>query len=170
MRNRHLSQARPSGPLLRRVGGLSRTRLRDLIEKAFGARLARDYFRFRRREANPIDGVLLDPDYRGVAILRRVGRMRYLDKFAVRRIAQGEGLGHDLWEEIARSSEVLLAKPSVNPINWYAKRATGMHRLPEWIVWWNGLTAREIRGVVEFARNFPVSVLARRNAGDTVET
>lgn len=134
----------------RNLSQVSRSRLRDLIENAFGAPLVRDYF---RRKTPPVAGVVLDPDYRGAAIVCRVGRLHYLDKFAVRRIAQGEGLGYDLWRETVRRFPRLFwrSRPD-NPVNaWYAKHAQGCHRGKDWIVWWHGLAPSEIRRALTFA-------------------
>ena len=56
---------------------VNRDRLRRLIETSFGRRLARGYFKI------PVRSIFLDREYRGVAVVRPLGRFTYLDKFAV---------------------------------------------------------------------------------------
>ena len=72
----------------------------------------------------------------------------YLSKFAVERTAQGEGIGGDLWSVIVRDypSVFWRARPD-NPITpWYAKQCDGLHRFPEWHVFWKGLPPERVRG------------------------
>src|SRR3546814_8592929 len=67
--------------------------LRELIESAFGRRLAGDYF-----ERTPLLRAYVSEHYRTAVILTDVDGVPYLDKFAVLDDAQGEGLGRAVWQ------------------------------------------------------------------------
>src|SRR5690606_30815318 len=68
-------------------------RLRQLVESAFGRRLAADYF-----ERTALHRAYVSENYRAAVILTREEEGIYLDKFAVLDDAQGEGLGRAVWE------------------------------------------------------------------------
>lgn len=135
------------------LSGLSRRRIRMLIERSFGKRLQRDYFNNRFHRACPILTVIVDPDYKGVAIVRSMEGLAYLDKFAVRPDARGEGIAVDLWTILAeRHPEFFWRSRPENPINaWYFEKADGMMKFPEWFVWWKGLSTRDAHRAVKLA-------------------
>jgi acetylglutamate synthase len=56
-------------------------------------------------------------------------------------VAQGEGLGHDLWQALIREHRTVVWRATPhNPIgSWYVKQCDGMMRLPRWHVYWRGL-------------------------------
>jgi len=122
-------------------------RLRHLIEQAFG-RTTRDELFLRR----PLR-MYLEADYRGVALLEPGRGAPFLSKFAVLPIAQGEGVGQDLWWAMARETPALYlrARPT-NPISaWYATVCDGMHRASEWNVYWKGISPSVIPSLIEDA-------------------
>src|SRR3546814_13694296 len=67
-------------------------RLRELIESAFGRRLAGDYF-----ERPPLLRAYVSEHYRTAVILTDVDGVPYLDQFAVLADAKGAGLGRAGW-------------------------------------------------------------------------
>ena len=95
-------------------------RLRALLESSFGRPLRQDFF-----EEPPLS-VYIEESYRGAAILVPADPVPYLTKFAVDRVAQGEGMGRDLWEALVRDHPALYWRSRVeNPIqSWYAPRAS----------------------------------------------
>jgi acetylglutamate kinase len=140
--------------------GLSRTRLRALIERSFGKKLSRRYFTPRHEKTAPIRTVIVDPDYKGLAIIRGARGLDYLDKFAVRPEARGEGIAADLWTMILRNHPRFFwrSRPD-NPINgWYFERATGVLKTDEWWIWWLGLTDREALRAARLAVEMPVTL------------
>ena len=92
-----------------------------------------------------------------MAILEPSRFAPYLSKFAVEPVAQGEGIGQDLWQAIVRrhASLVWRSRPS-NPIgSWYVNLCHGMLRLADWHVFWRGLNAGQIASAVAEARSRP---------------
>ncbi len=78
--------------------------------------------------------------YRGVAIIEKGEQAAFLSKFAVMKVAQGEGLGQALWWEVQKDYPALYWRArSNNSINaWYTAVADGFQRVGEWIVFWKG--------------------------------
>jgi acetylglutamate synthase len=92
-----------------------------------------------------------------VAILEPSPVAPYLSKFAVEPVAQGEGIGQDLWQAITRQYRSLVwrSRPA-NPIrSWYANVCHGMLRLADWHVFWRGLEPEQVAGAVVEARSRP---------------
>lgn len=111
-------------------------RLRALLECGFGGRLHPDYF-FNRS----VEKIYIAHEYSAAAIITTEAGMPYLDKFAVTVEAQGAGLGSSLWNRVRRDMPRLFwrARPD-NPVNsWYIQQAEGVHRAPDWIVFWYGI-------------------------------
>ena len=133
----------------------STPRLRGLIESSFGRKLVNGFF------AKPPHAVILEENYRGAAVLRKVQSMYYLDKFAVREGAQGEGIGSDLWEVIEKDYPKVFwrARPE-NPVNlWYFKHCDGVRKFEKWFVYWMGLNERQIKEAIAYALEQPESLL-----------
>jgi len=130
-------------------------RLRELLDQAFG-RKVRDEFFARRPQR-----IYLESEYRGVALLEPGRGAAFLSKFAVLPLAQGEGVGQDLWWAMAKETPAfyLRARPN-NPIgNWYATVCDGMHRTKDWNVYWKGIGATAIAGIIEDAISRPQDFL-----------
>jgi acetylglutamate kinase len=146
---RELFTEKGSGTFIKRGGnikthagynGIDRARLKRLIEKSFGKILRSDYF------DKPVDCIFMDHKYRGVAILRRVGNVYYLDKFCVREETQGEGIASDLWCNIdKRDMKIFWRSKPDNPINaWYFRKAAGVLKFSNWYLFWLNLDDQEI--------------------------
>ncbi|MBI5368284.1 MAG: acetylglutamate kinase [Planctomycetes bacterium] len=132
---------------LRSYDDVNLTRLKNLVESSFHKKLARGYFR------KPLRWLFLEENYKGAAFVRRVGGKYYLDKFAVRREAQGEGVGSDLWDVMLQRCKKLFwrARPD-NPINgWYFAEAHGVRKFAKWYVFWINLSDGEIRRAIRYA-------------------
>ncbi len=131
---------------------LDHERLRALIESAFG-RLLNDGVLKREEER-----IFVEENYLGAAVLSRTPVGIYLNKFAVNRQAQGEGIGGDLWSVMTRDypSFFWRARPT-NPINsWYLKNCDGVARLTDWHVYWRGLRVEQIEPAIRHALAAPV--------------
>jgi hypothetical protein len=126
-------------------------RLRTLVETSFGRSLAPDFF-----ERAP-HAVYLDEQYRGAAILHPGGTVPYLTKFAVLPQAQGEGMGYDLWQALARDhARFFWRTRHDNPIlGWYLGVCDGMARTPSWCVLWRGVETVRIPDVIAEAEARP---------------
>lgn len=139
---------------------VDRTRLGELIASSFGRPLAAAYFETRV----PLRIYLAD-SYRATAILttEQVEHhdIAYLDKFAVTGEAQGEGIGASLWQRMRGDTPALFWRSrATNPVNsWYMRKADGMHKSGDWIVFWAGTTEfSQIRACVEKALALPASL------------
>ena len=131
--------------------------LRSLIEGCFGRALSATYF----ADKTPI-AVYIAGAHRAVAIVTREQGMPYLDKFAVTKAAQGEGVGASLWATMRRDFPTLLWRSRrENPINpWYFKQADGAVRGEEWVVFWSGdVDLHAMPARVEHVRALPPSLV-----------
>ena len=130
---------------------LDTERLRRLLQASFGRALDDNFF-----ERTPL-AVYVEAEYRGAAVVAHGSPVPYLSKFAVEPEAQGEGMGRDLWQAIARDYPALYWRGRAdNPIaSWYASVCDGMMRLPEWNVYWRGIETQQIPDVIEAARAYP---------------
>jgi acetylglutamate kinase len=134
---------------------LDRARLRALIESAFG-RVLKDGVLERE-----VERIFVEENYLGAALLSQTRVGTYLNKFAVDRQAQGEGIGGDLWSVMIRDYPTFhwRARPT-NPISaWYLKHADGVARFPDWHVYWRGLTVDQIEPAIRHALAAPVDFL-----------
>lgn len=117
---------------------LDPARLRELIESAFGRRLAPDYFARTR-----LLRAYVSENYRAAVILIEDGGYTYLDKFAVLDDAQGEGLGRAVWQVMREETpSVFWRSRHGNPVNhFYYAESDGCFKLPQWKVFWCGLAS-----------------------------
>lgn len=146
---RELFTDKGSGTFIKRGGtikvhrgydGIDRIRLKQLIEKSFGKTLKADYF------DKPVERIFIDNKYRGIAIVRKVSDIYYLDKFCVRKETQGEGIASDLWHHIVKMNVKIFwrSKPD-NPINaWYFRKACGVLKFSDWYLFWMNLEDQDI--------------------------
>ena len=113
-------------------------RLRDLIERSFGRRLAADYF-----ERTTLLRAYVSENYRAAVILTDGDGMVYLDKFAVLDDAQGEGLGRAVWNVMREETPQLFWRSRHNnPINiFYYAESDGCYKQEKWKVFWYGIDA-----------------------------
>lgn len=113
---------------------LDQNRLAQLLESSFKRSLIPDFF-----ESAPT-GIYLEEGYRGAAIVQPGQRGAFLTKFAVDPLAQGEGIGQDLWRAMLRDEPRLYWRSrSNNPIlSWYQTVCDGFHRDGEWSIFWRG--------------------------------
>lgn len=132
---------------VRSYADANQSKLAELLENAFSRSLLAHFW-----EREPLR-VYFEQDYRGGAFLEPGRGAAFLSKFAVLPIAQGEGLGQDLWWALSRDTPAVYWRARVsNPINaWYRTVCDGMHRADEWIVYWRGVSAECLPGLIEDA-------------------
>ena len=126
---------------------LDRGALRSLLEESFSKRLGPELLR-----RTPLK-IYLERDYRAVAILEEAPVAPFLTKFAVSRVARGEGVARDLWDAMIRDHPSMYwrARPD-NPVeSWYLTLCDGMLRLPEWHVYWKNLDPGSVEDAVHTA-------------------
>jgi hypothetical protein len=127
--------------------GVDLARLEALLTATFSRKLKPSFF-----DRAPT-GVYIEQNYLGAAVVSAGERATYLTKFVVDRLAQGLGIGRDLWEAVTRDHERLFwrARPQ-NPITqWYQSQCDGMVRTPDWNVYWRGVEHEHIPGLIREA-------------------
>jgi acetylglutamate synthase len=127
-----------------RLEQVDRPRLLGLLEASFGKMLHDEAF------LDNVSNSYLEKDYRGAVLLEEHSAGLYLSKFAVGREARGEGVAMELWREVCRNHEALFWRSNVsNPFNsWYRNQADGYHIAGKWQVFWRGVSAEEISGII----------------------
>jgi len=131
--------------------GLDKARLQQLLESTFDRSLAPDFW------DRPVLGIYLEHDYRGVAIVHPSPLAPFLTKFAVGRLAQGEGIGRDLWAAMTRDHPRLYWRAKRNnPVTgWYTNHSHGMAKTENWTVFWRGLGNQDIPAAIDHACALP---------------
>ncbi len=140
---------KPGSPIARLSGyaEADRESLARLIASSFGAELDPGFF-----SREPL-ALFVEQAYRAVAIVEATGPAPYLSKFAVEPMAQGEGIGRDLWQALSREFPRMFWRTRAsNPIStWYTAVSDGMQRVADWHVFWRGIEPRSIPELVDFA-------------------
>jgi acetylglutamate kinase len=153
---RELFTVRGAGTLIKRGSDIRRldsyevadvARLGALFEASFSAPLRPEFF-----EKPPL-AVYVEQDYRAAAVVHATDVGAYLSKFAVDPLAQGEGMGRDVWQAITRDfSSLFWRTRATNPISaWYANVCDGLVRLTRWHVFWRGIGPVHIPEVIAHA-------------------
>lgn len=122
-------------------------RLEALLTATFGRALKASFF------DRATIGVYVEQSYLGAAVVSAGRGATFLTKFVVDRLAQGLGIGRDLWEAVTRDHQRLFwrARPQ-NPITqWYQSQCHGMVRTEHWNVYWRGVSHQNIPSVIEEA-------------------
>jgi acetylglutamate kinase len=153
---RELFTVKGAGTLVKRGSAIERhdsystvdvPRLRALLESSFGRALDPAFF------DRPPLAVYVEENYRGAAIVASAPIAPYLTKFAVDRVAQGEGIARDLWDSLTRDHTSMFWRARVgNPIvTWYVGLCDGMMRVGDWTVYFRGIGPSEVPRVVDDA-------------------
>lgn len=118
-------------------GELDWDRLETLIALSFGRPPVQGY-----KDTLEFDRVILTEQYRAAAIVGRIDKRLYLDKFAVLEEARGEGLARAVWQQLTDYAPNLYWRSkSDNPINqFYFSECDGALRKGRWTVFWRGET------------------------------
>lgn len=122
-------------------------RLKALLEVTFRRPLKDSFFQ------RPPSRIYVEQDYRGAAIIEQGRSGPYLTKFVVDRLAQGLGMGRDLWEAVTHDHASIYwrARPD-NPIaEWYNGQCDGLIRTGRWIVYYRGMAPERVPELVEDA-------------------
>ncbi|WP_051924274.1 acetylglutamate kinase [Arenimonas donghaensis] len=111
-------------------------RLRRLVERGFGRKLAPDYF-----ETTKLLKAYVSEHYRAALLITDEDGLPHLDKFAVSDDAQGEGLGRAAWQVMRDDTPALFWRAREgNPVNdFYFAEADGCLKGETWNVFWYGL-------------------------------
>lgn len=129
--------------------GLNRDRIKKLVWKSFGRRLLDWYFEL------PTDSIIIERLYKGMAVVRLVEGMYYLDKFCVSEEAQGQGIGQDIWNHLIDKYHCLFWRSRrENPVNiWYFQKADGCVRVGKWVMFWINLNEDQVKEAIKYVSN-----------------
>ncbi len=135
--------------------GLDTAAIRGLLEKSFCKRVADGFFGL------PVSQIIVAEDYSGIAIIKSVAGVPYLDKLAVAPEGQGKGMGQALWERIREDFPELVWRASAkNPANgWYLRISDGAINTGEWIVYWCGMDADAAKALVSAVASMPKTMI-----------
>lgn len=127
----------------------------ELLEDAFSKKVASDYFN------DGFEEIFYEENFEGVAIIKKVNNVPYLDKLAVVKHRQETGLGSFLWYEITQKHNKLAWRVNPkNPLNaFYAKKSTGFIKSDEWNVYWRNLNRDEIFKTVDKIVDLPKTII-----------
>ncbi len=131
---------------------LDRVRLTALLESSFKRKLKLSFF-----EAAP-EAIYLEEHYRGAALVQPGVGGVFLSKFAVDPVAQGEGIGQDLWRAMYRDTPRLYwrSRPNNTILGWYKSVCDGFTHQGDWAVFWRGYAPKELEAVISDAIDRPV--------------
>ncbi|MFH1521015.1 MAG: acetylglutamate kinase [Candidatus Micrarchaeota archaeon] len=137
--------------------GLNTKKIKSLLEDSFGKILSDNYFDY------PIDSIILEKDYSAIAIIKKFSGHYYLDKFAVSKNAQGNGLGKSVWCMIKKYYPSLIWRSTIeNSINgWYFKNADGVQKNHQWVVFWYNMQPSITSSLVPAICNMPQTLTAK---------
>ena len=135
--------------------GLDKGKIKALLEASFGKKLAEDYFK------GPVNLVIVEENYKGIAIVKHISSISYLDKLAVAPELQQNGVGKALWAVLKSQFPMLVWRSSAtNPINtWYFQNSDGHQRIGEWTVFWCNLNTAIIHTVVMEVAALPATMI-----------
>lgn len=128
--------------------------VRSIIEDAFNKPLKKDY------SLRSLASVYIQSDHDGCAIIEPLDQsLNYLDKFAVRPLAQGTGLGKSLWLKIANDFPAIIWRSSTgNPLHsFYEKEANGYETTTNWVIYWKGCTELQAKKHIQSIEQRPSS-------------
>ena len=130
-----------------RISLVEENRLIELLADSFGRCLADVSFLQNQTD------IYIEHGYNGAMLLEPYQDSMYISKFAVRRLARGEGLAQDLWRRTTAEHTSLFWRSRVsNNINhWYEKLADGFHRTDKWKIYWKGVDPMRIPDFISFA-------------------
>lgn len=110
--------------------------MRELLEDSFGKPLSDDYF------SQPVERIIISKDYSGIAVVKRIRGVPYLDKIAVIKKRQRKGLGKALLNTVKFFYSSFLWRSSVmNPANnWYLKECDSAIRKEGWVIFLHNIS------------------------------
>ncbi len=137
--------------------GLNTERIKKLLEDSFCKRLVDGYFEM------PVKCVMVDKDYTSVMVIKSIEGVDYLDKFAIAKSAQGNGLGKAMWSMAKSRYPSLIWRSSIsNPINtWYFKNCDGIEKCDSWIVFWYNLDRAKAGSLIPLISELPKTMVSK---------
>ena len=135
---------------------LDLAKIDGLVVASFcGRHLAAGYFDM------PVSAVIIEAGYRGLAIVKKLTTVNYLDKIATDPSMHGTGLGSELFKVVCQvtSDSVAWRAAKTNPANsWYSR--LGMQiETPEWFVYLRNIDLEKTANLIDVISTLPRSVV-----------
>jgi ribosomal protein S18 acetylase RimI-like enzyme len=129
---------------------LEKARVLALLEESFKKTPKPD-------AVDEVTRVYLEENYRGAVLLEEQPEGLYLSKFAVGPEARGEGLAQELWDEVCKNHRAFFWRSRAgNPVNqWYDRQADGHFASGSWKIFWRGMSAASLPGLIAFCEKRP---------------
>ncbi|MBM4153373.1 MAG: hypothetical protein FJ220_07625 [Kiritimatiellaceae bacterium] len=126
-------------------GNPDRERLLGLLEESFKRKP-------KETVLDDVTQIYYEANYRGAVLLEQHPEGLYLSKFSVGSEARGEGLAQELWDEVCKNHSAFFWRSRKgNPINqWYDRQADGRYATEHWMVFWRGMEASTLPGLIDF--------------------
>lgn len=126
-------------------GAPDQDKLLTLLEESFGRKPKADAL-------VAVTQIYYEENYRGAVLLEQQPAGLYLSKFAVGPEARGEGLAQELWDEVCKNHPAFFWRSRKgNSVNqWYDRHADGRHTADDWVIFWRGMDAAAIPGLIAF--------------------
>ncbi len=135
---------------------LDKSKIMALLEKSFGKKLTEGYFE------GAVAEVVIEKDYKAVAIIKTINGMAYLDKIAVSPELQGNGVGKALWETLKEKYGSFMwraAKTNDKANSWYFKACDGMQKMAEWNIFWVGVPTETAAASIDTIAALPPTLI-----------
>ncbi len=130
---------------------------KQVLENSFNKELVHDYLKSDFKE------IFYHEEKDGIAIIKEVDGVPYLDKIAVRREKQGTGLGKSLWDAVIKKYNTLTWRSAIDNIfnKFYFKNCDGMIKKNNWIVYWKNLPDEKILDIVNKISSIKKTLIKR---------
>ncbi|MCF6319304.1 MAG: acetylglutamate kinase [Proteobacteria bacterium] len=129
------------------LGTAVKLQLKSLLESTFKKRLKKGFF-----ENIDLKSVIISESGQAAVLVTQCHNgVAYLNKFAVTPLAQGQGLGKSIWQQmLARYPKIYWRSRINNQINsWYYKQADCSYKKSGWVVFSCGMSLQESMDCME---------------------
>ncbi|MBD3203173.1 acetylglutamate kinase [Candidatus Woesearchaeota archaeon] len=128
---------------------VDKNRLKFLLEQSFSRKLKEVYFKQK------IEKIIIEENYKGAIILKKIKDNIYVDKFAVLKEFQGEGIGRDLWIYLEENQKKFFwrARPENDINTFYSKNSTGIYKAKSWHVFSKNIGPKYLKEIIEYSIN-----------------
>ncbi|MCF6319142.1 MAG: hypothetical protein L3J83_07685, partial [Proteobacteria bacterium] len=129
------------------LGTAVKLQLKSLLESTFKKKLKKGFF-----DKIDLKSLIISESGQAAALVTKGHNgIAYLNKFAVTPLAQGQGLGKSIWQQMLLSFPKVYWRSRVNnPINtWYYKQADCSYKKDGWVVFSCGMSLQDSMDCME---------------------
>ena len=140
---------------LKELDNVNKDHITSILESAFKGKLDKNYFINQDKE------YYVSGCSRALIAISHYQKIAYMDKFAVKADARGEGLGNAIWNRMtADHKKVFWRSRPNNSINFFYKNVCdGFQKTNEWNIFWIGINnLDELTECIRMASNQPETI------------